>query len=440
MNTDSFIDERSQLLTDLSDELWNHPEIALHEHRSSKLLADALKHEGFEITTGLGGMETAFSAKYGNGHPVIGVLGEYDALPKLSQKTVTHQEAVQEGAPGHGCGHNLLGAGSLGAAMAIKAAMEENGDKGTVIFFGCPAEEIMVGKIRMAAAGCFDGLDAAITWHPGSVSAAMNIAMLAMNTARFTFSGKSSHAAAAPELGRSALDAVELMNVGVNYLREHVPNSVRIHYTITDGGGEPNVVPPTAQSWYFVRAPKRYEVDETFERICDIARGAALMTGTKAEINLETGCWDLLHNDTMLELMDQCLRSVDAPEWTPEEKKYADEISGRKDSLPSGIMPLTKSATLMFGSTDVADVSYIVPTEQIAACAAPTGIMGHTWQFTSCTGSSIGHKGMLFAAKVLAKAGLALIRDDKLLAAAKADFVKAKGTTEYKTIVPKFFL
>lgn len=439
MDVEKYIDDNAKLLIDTSYDLWNHPEVALKEERSAKLLEGILTKEGFSVTTGLAGMETAFRGEYGSGKPVIAILGEFDALPKLSQKVCTEKVPVESEAPGHGCGHNLLGTASLGAALAIKTAMEENGTKGTVIYFGCPAEEIMTGKIRMAAAGCFDELDAAISWHPWNSSGAMNINMAAMNTARFSFYGTSAHAAAAPEQGRSALDAVELMNVGVNYLREHVRDGVRIHYTITDGGGEPNVVPPKAESWYFIRAPKREEVDDTFDRICDIARGAALMTGTKVEIHLETGCWDLLHNDTMLKLMDECLNSVASPKWTAEEEKFARELTGKEDSLPQEPMPLMTQPIQQFGSTDVADVSYIVPTEQIVACTAPAGIGVHTWQFTACTGSTIGQKGMLYAAKVLAITGLRLMTDKKLLAQAKADFLKAKGNIEYKTVVPKIF-
>jgi aminobenzoyl-glutamate utilization protein B len=439
MDTTRFIEEHSDLLIGLSDDLWNHPETALNEHRSSKLLAGVLKDKGFEIKTGLGGLDTAFSASWGSGRPVIGILGEYDALPGLSQKTVSRKEAEEEGAPGHGCGHNLLGSASLGAALAVKAAMEEHKDKGTVVFFGCPAEEIMTGKIRMAVAGCFDNLDAAISWHPWQYNTVLNMDMLAMNTARFTFYGKASHASSSPELGRSALDAVELMNVGVNYLREHIPSDVRIHYSVTDGGGEPNVVPSRAQSWYFIRAPKRENVDDTFNRICDIARGAALMTGTKAEISLETGCWNLLHNRPMMELFYSCMTSIKAPEWTPEEKKFAEELTGKKNMLPHGVLPMNEVAQQTFSSTDVADVSYIVPTEQIVTCTAPEGINAHTWQFTSCTGMSIGHKGMLYAASVLAMAGIKLIEDEKLRNDAKAAFTQAKGTTEYKSVIPKIF-
>jgi aminobenzoyl-glutamate utilization protein B len=365
------------------------------------------------------------------------LLGEYDALSGMSQKAVSQKEAVSEGAPGHGCGHNLLGTAALGAALALKQYMETDRITGTIIFFGCPAEEIMTGKIRMAAAGCFDGLDTALSWHPWQTNVVLEQNMLAMNTARFTFYGTASHASAAPERGRSALDAVEIMNVGVNYLREHIPTDVRIHYSITDGGGEPNLVHARAQSWYYIRAPRRDRVENVFERVCKAARGAAMMTDTRVEIELLTGCWHPLPNQPLNELLHQCLEAVKAPVWTEEEQAFAAQAVGKQDALGSGVLPLTGKQSVEFASTDVSDVSWIVPVGQFGACTAPAGAFCHTWQFVACAGMSIGQKGMLYAAKVLAMAGKRLLQDEDLIKRAKDELIRQRGDVVYKTVVPQ---
>jgi aminobenzoyl-glutamate utilization protein B len=271
-------------------------------------------------------MPTAFHAVWGRGNPRIGFLGEYDALPRLSQKAVPHIEKRGESENGHGCGHNLLGVGSMAAAISLRYAMERENRKGRVEFFGCPAEETMTGKIRMVADGAFDGLDAALTWHPAYFNGVMEESLLAMKSMRYTFSGLSSHAASAPERGKSALDAVELMNVGVNYLREHVTDDVRIHYTITDGGGEPNIVPARAQSLYYVRAAKRRTVEETVARIGEIAEGAALMTGASCYSEPLQGCSQFLHNGVLEELLYDCLLDTPLQAWTPEDRDFASRL------------------------------------------------------------------------------------------------------------------
>ncbi len=456
MKTDEWIAGHAGMLTGLSDAVWRYAEQALQEERSAALLRQALQEAGFDIEDGLGGMPTAFSASWGGGKPEIGFLGEYDALAGLSQKPVPCREALVPGGCGHGCGHNLLGVGALGAALALRQRLEELKLPGTVKFFGCPAEETMTGKIRMAAAGCFDGLDAALTWHPWQVNCVVDQPFLAMNTAKFSFRGVSSHASASPELGRSALDAVELMNVGVNYLREHVPTDVRIHYSITNGGGEPNLVHPFAQSYYYVRAPKRQTVDEVFRRIIAIARGAAQMTETTAEIELLSGCWHILPNNPLNELLYRCMTEVPCPVWADEEEAFARESLSEfppekleairlsyggylkaGELLDTHVKPLQEEKGIFWGSTDVSDVSWITPVSMIGTCCAPMAAMCHSWQMTASAGMSIGHKGMLYAAKVLARAGERLMTDGELLARAGEELRRQRGGVAYKSITPK---
>jgi aminobenzoyl-glutamate utilization protein B len=284
------IEERRTDLVSLTRELWENPELGLQETESADLLATRLADEGFTVNRGVGGMPTAFVASYGTEGPTIGILGEYDALPGLSQKSVARKEPVDEGAPGHGCGHNLFGVGSLGAAIAVKEAIERDDVDGTIRYYGCPAEETLVGKVYMARAGVFDGLDAALTWHPSHVSAPWKARSLAMNSIEYSFSGQSAHAADSPESGRSALDAVELMNTGVEFMREHIIDDARIHYSITDGGGAPNVVPAEASVWYFVRAPSRKGVDRITDWLDEVAEGATLMSQTTVDRRFLTGC------------------------------------------------------------------------------------------------------------------------------------------------------
>ena len=275
-----WLEENQAVFTRMSDEIWDHPEIALKEFHASRLQAEALEDEGFRITWGSGGMPTAFIAEWGSGKPVIGILGEYDALKNLSQKSQPTQEPIVPGGLGHGCGHHLLGTGGLAAAVAIKRWLQAGEITGTVRYYGCPAEEILAGKVYMARDGAFDDLDAALNFHPGSINTTSKGSMVALNNLKFRFFGKAAHAGASPHMGRSALDAVELMNVGVNYLREHVPTTTRMHYVITHGGDLPNIVPAVAEVWYFVRAPERAQVDAVTDRVRKVAQGAALMTET----------------------------------------------------------------------------------------------------------------------------------------------------------------
>ncbi len=393
-----WIDEHSLRLIETSDKIWEFAEIALHEYQSSQLLQEQLKEAGFLVENRVAGMPTAFRAKWGHGNPVIGFLAEYDALPGLSQKPLPTKEPVKEGAPGHGCGHNLLGTAVLGAALGLKAEMEVNKLPGTIVMLGCPAEEILTGKIFMAREGFFDKLDVALTWHPQSLNGVMNCGWMAMNSVKFDFHGVSSHAAFAPELGRSALDAVELMNVGVNYLREHVSSNARIHYVITNGGKEPNVVPDYAQVWYYIRAPKRDELNAIYERVTEIAQGAALMTGTRLQVNLLTACYDFLLNNTLNQHLYDSMKRIPSPAWSEDEIRLAKELTKsfstnqrmrqiriftherlEQQLLHAGVLPINDTVFLLPASTDVSDVSWIVPTGQVMAACYPIGIPPHSW-------------------------------------------------------------
>lgn len=452
----SWIDDNTPELIALSQSIWEHAEIGLKEQKSSDALVKFLKKEGFSIENGIGGIPSAFIASFGKGKPIIGFLGEYDALPGLSQKAVPYPEPVERGNPGHGCGHNLLGVGSLGAAVALKHEIEASKLQGTVRYYGCPAEEIAVGKVFMARDGVFNDLDAALTWHPDSLNMVNSATSLALNSVCFAFHGKASHAAGAPHLGISALDAVELMNVGTNFLREHVPQEMRIHYVITSGGKEPNVVPPYAEVWYYVRAPHREDVEKVYQRITKIAEGACLMTGATLEIKFQTGLYDNLPNPVLTRLLDESLREVGVHTFTDAEKEFARKIEesfspGQKRALfqvyhiPSEYLGVTLhedvapdfiKGAMLSGSTDVGDVSWIVPTGQIMTTCYVLGTMPHSWQAVAAAGSSIGYKGMITAARTLTFAGYQLMTRPELLAKAQEEFVKAKDNKTYLTPLP----
>ena len=435
----------------------------MQETFAAALLAKELAEAGFKIEWGVGQMPTAFVATWGTGGPVLGFLGEYDALPGLSQTVAAAKQAVEVLGPGHGCGHNLFGTACMAAAMALKTAMQQSNIKGTIRFYGCPAEETLVGKVFMARDGAFDDLDAAISWHPGSTNIVWNGSSLALNSFKVNFHGVAAHAGAEPEMGRSALDGVLLMDVGMNYLREHVIDKARIHSVVTSGGQAPNVVPAFAQVWYFVRAPHRRQVDEIYARVLEIAQGAALMSGTRHEIEFITGGYDLLPNNTLSALLLETMQAADGMRFTDQERSFAKDLqatfpagSVQRDfdwmqkSARSGIAaaeidnPLweqvlahSDTPPLMGGSTDIGDVSWITPTAQLTTCCWPLGTPGHSWQTVASSGSSIGVKGMLFAAQGMALAGLELLAKPALLQAARAEFIKAKNGAEYVTALAK---
>jgi aminobenzoyl-glutamate utilization protein B len=451
------LDTAKDRLTEMAKDIWEHPELGLEEFHASKLIAGELDKAGFSVNMGVGQMPTAFVASWGEGKPIIGILGEYDALPGLSQAISASREAIDEGGPGHGCGHNLFGVASLGAVLAVKEAMDKKGIKGTIRYYGCPAEETLVGKVFMARAGVFDDLDAAIAWHPGYVNSVRSGSSNALNSFKVNFYGVAAHAGGSPESGRSALDGVQLMDVGVNYLREHVIQEARIHCVITDGGKAPNVVPPYAQVWYYVRAPNREQVDYIYSRVLDIAKGAALMTGTTFDIDFLTGCYDRLPNDTIGDVLLEKLKQVSAPKFTAEEKELARKL---QETFPPGAIekslkhygmtreeagdPLCEKITephdrgkVMGGSTDVGDVSYITPTVEISACCQALGTPGHSWQFVVTSGSSIGLKGMMVAAKAMALAALDLETKPDILKAARKELEEKTAGKSYVSPLPE---
>ena len=452
-----WIDERQERFTAISDAIWARPELALLEEAACRLQADELAADGFAITRDVGGLPTAFMAEWGAGKPVIGFLGEYDALPGLSQESRPEQQPIVPDGPGHGCGHNLLGTAGLAAAMALKAWLQETGRPGTVRYYGCPAEETGVGKVYMARAGAFDSLDAALTWHPWWYNSAQKGSSLAVDNLKFRFRGRTAHAAAQPEMGRSALDAVELMNVGVNYLREHVPEKARIHYVITAGGGAPNVVPDEAEVWYFVRAPERDQVEALTARVRKIAEGAALMTETAVEERYQGGAHNLLPNLALADLVLAAMAELGPLDFDAEEQAYAQAIA---DGYPAGtreatirglglpasflaspldgsVHPALDEGQVMPGSTDVGDVSWIAPTAQALTACWPMGIPGHSWGIVATGAMSIGHKGMLYAAKALAIAAADLCDDPAQLERARAEFREATGGRPYRSPLPE---
>jgi len=442
-------------LVELADAIWAHPETALEEHASAAAQRAVLARHGFAIEAGVAGLETAFVARrsIGAGGPAIGLLGELDALPGLSQDRVPYRAPLVEDGPGHGCGHNLLGAGSLGAAVLAADLAEARGIALDVAYFGCPAEEIGLGKVVMAREGCFDGLDAALCWHPSDFSMPWDGSALALDAIAFRFAGRTAHAAEDPHNGRSALDAVELMNVGVNYLREHIPPGARIHYTIRHGGGAPNVVPDRAISDYLLRAASREEVDRLRDRVFDCARGAALMTGTTVAWRLDGACASVLPNDAISAVLLESLRAAGPPAFDEDDRAFARAI---RDTLPPGQIdaalraahappdlhdrplheridaPFRPGRVLMV-STDVGDVSWCVPTSQLWIAAMPIGTPGHSWQLTASVGSPIGHKGMLALAAALATGTLVLACDGRRLGEARAEFERRTADRRYRT-------
>lgn len=454
----NWISENESRIIEVSDKIWEFAELGLQEFKSSSLLTEQLRKAGFNVEMGVAGMPTAFVATYSSGRPVIGVMGEYDALPGLSQKPLPTQEPLVEGAPGHGCGHNIHGASGMAGAIGAKVAMEANGIKGTLKFFGTPAEESASGKVFMVREGIFDGVDAVLSHHPGSMNTGGLSSSLANNSLKFHFYGVSSHAAGSPEQGRSAMDAVELMNVGVNFLREHVIQEARIHYVVEAGGDQPNVVPAYARSWYLIRAPERDQVDLICNRILEIARGAAIMTGTTHKVGFIKAVYNELPNHALSELVVSNMREIGAPRYTEEEQKFAREIaksitpeskraSLRKSKRPGWekLMDVDLDQTIPDawnegevspGSTDVSDVSWKAPTMEFTTATFVLGTPGHSWQNTAQSGMGIGHKSLIFAAKTISASVLDLLTKADLLKKVRDEFERKLAGRTYKSPLP----
>ena len=448
----SVIEEHAELFRGMADEIWENPELSLKEYRAAELYCGKLRELGFTVTENLCNIPTAFCGSFGSSRPVIGILGEFDALSGLSQKAGASEPVpVTPGGNGHGCGHNLLGVGSLAAACAVKAWLEKSGGPGTVIFFGCPGEEGGAGKAFMARDGLWKKLDAALCWHPSDVNQVKTGTNNSSIQVLYKFTGKAAHAAGDPYNGRSALDAVELMNVGVQFLREHVTDDCRIHYAITDAGGvSPNVVQAKASVLYMVRANKVADSVKLQARVDDIARGAALMTGTEFERVFIDGTAELLPNFTIEQALYRNLEESGVPDYSPEDLELAaalkasypgSGISGvygmrdpaiaktvrtlsqdGKKPVNDFIPPLYSTTQFSPGSTDVGDVSWLTPTSQIETVCWPAGVPGHSWQIVACGKSELAHKGMFLAAKVLAGTAVDLLSDGALLARARAEF------------------
>lgn len=447
------IEEKKELIKEVADRIWEYAELSLQEYRSCDLYCEILKKEGFFVEKGICGIKTAFSAGFGSGKPVIGILAEYDALSGLSQKAGSlKREEITCGGNGHGCGHNLLGAGALAAAVGVKAYLEKTKAPGTVILYGCPGEEGGAAKAFMARDGVWKKLDAALTWHPEDVNEVTTGSSNSCIQVQYQFTGTASHAAGAPEMGRSALDAVELMNIGVQFLREHMSDKARIHYAITDTGGcSPNVVQPKASVLYMVRSNHVAEAVELQKRVDKIAEGAALMTETSYERKFIDGCADTVCNHVLEQVLYDNFRELGVPAYTDEENAYADELAGtysvgnyvpgvaaKNDekakeyvkkmqaeyghAMNAFLAPLYKGEAFEPGSTDVADVSWLTPTAQIHVASWPDGCPGHSWQNVSCDGSEIGKKAALHAGKVLAAGVIDLLENPELLTQARAEF------------------
>ena len=448
------IEEKKSLIVDIADKVWEFAELSLQEFKSAAAYCEALEKEGFDVERGTCNIETAFAASYGHGRPYIGILAEYDALSGLSQEGgLIERKEKNAGGNGHGCGHNLLGAGAFAAALGIKAYLEQNSPAGTAILYGCPGEEAGAPKAFMSRDGLWKKLDVALTWHPEDVNEVATGSSNSCIQTQYKFTGIASHAAGAPEKGRSALDAVELMNIGVQFLREHMSDKARIHYAITDAGGcSPNVVQPRASVLYMVRSNHVAEAVELQKRVDKIAEGAALMTETTYEKKFIDGLADTVSNFALERVLYKNFEELGVPKYTEEENAYADALAETYDSsgvpgvaaendenakeqvekmqkeyghaMNGFLTPLYQKDAFKAGSTDVGDVSWLTPTAQIHVAAWPNGCPGHSWQNVSCDRTEIGHKAAVHAGKVIAATAIDLIEDTSLLDEARAEFEK----------------
>ncbi len=443
-----WVDGSKTNFEEIAKYLWDNPELSLAEFKSSAKLQAYLAKNGFKIEKGVAGMPTAFVATWGSGKPVIGFLCEYDALPSLSQvagKAV--REAIIQGAPGQGCGHNLYGPTGVTAAIATKVAMEKHGIKGTVKLFGCPAEETLVGKIFMARDGVFDGTDIIISYHPWDFNGVDMSSWLAMTSVKFQFKGRPAHAALAPHAGRSALDAVELMNVAMNFMREHVIQEARIHYVITNGGQAPNVVPPDAEVWYFIRSPRRTQVDEIWKWMQDVAKGAALMTQTTMNYKLLAATWEVLTNKVLGKVGDANIKAIGTAKFTPEDQKFGEEILKSLGKEVKGeafdttitapdFVRTFPDVKVMPASTDEGNVNWMIPTVTFRSAVAAKGTPLHTWQNVCQTGSTPAFKGALAASKWMAATALDCLTKPEIISEAWKEHNKYLAETKYYHPIP----
>jgi aminobenzoyl-glutamate utilization protein B len=439
----AWIDANASVLKTTNQHIWSYAETGLQEARSSRELMALLQAHGFVVQEGVAGMPTAFVASYGAGKPVIGILAEYDALPGLSQEAAPERKARAGVDSGHGCGHSLFGTGSTGAAIAVKQALAASQASGTIRLYGTPAEETGIGKTYMLRDGLFKDADVVLTWHAADATAPGYAYSKANVSVKFRFSGLAAHASMSPHEGRSALDAVELMDSGVNFMREHIRSDARIHYVITNGGGQPNVVPPEAEVWYYIRADKHADVEKYYAWVQEIAKGAALMTQTTlSSVRVEADMHEMLPNRALSMLIHRNLTAVGAPRFTDEDKAFARATQaslGRPMSvaLSETIEDVPAQPVQGQASTDVGDISWAAPVGQLTVASYTFGAPGHSWQIVACTGGRIGETGMLVAAKALAVTALDLMTTPALLEAARTDFDAIRKPLTFVTLIPE---
>ena len=442
---DRWIEQHADTLRAVNQRIWSHPEVGLQEQRAARELMTLLEREGFQVQRGVAGMPTAFIASAGTGKPILGILAEYDALPGVNQAAEPTRKPRAENPEidaGHACGHSVFGAASVGAAIAVWQGMQNGGPAGTIRLYGTPAEETGIGKVYMARAGLFDDLDAALHWHAADKTRVMFNTCKAVISVKYRFHGRSAHASLSPAEGRSALDAVELMNLGANFLREHLKEDARVHYVITDGGGQPNVVPATAEVWYYLRANVHQDTERMLERVREIADGAAKMTRTTVSEKLDSDLFELLPNRTLSEVLQRHLERVGPPHFADDEREFArrtqsDLVDAPKEPLSETVTALAEEPWLIASSTDVGNVSWRVPTGGINTACYTHGAPGHSWQIVACTGMSIGEKGMVVAARTLAGAALEIMSDGKLLEAARRDFeARREKSPQPQSVLP----
>jgi aminobenzoyl-glutamate utilization protein B len=453
-----WIEDNKQKIIEMSDEVWAYAEPGLLEFKTAELMADYIESQGFKVERGVAGMPSAFVATWGSGKPVLGVLGELDALAGISNKAVPYKDPVVEGGSGHGCGHNIHGVGGMAAAIAIKVTMETKNIPGTVKFYGCPAEETLVGKVFMVRDGLFDGVDAVLSHHPGQLNTAGTGSSNAMNSFKVHFYGRTAHSAGDPENGISALDAVELMSNGVNFMREHVIEKARIHYIHEDCGAQPNVVPAYARTWYYVRAPERDQVEYIYNWVMDIIDGANKMARTTHKIEFLTGCYNKLPSTSLSKLVVKNMREIGAPKHDAKDIEFAkkmnesiNKVSKANGLRKYGVPDAEELVDAYFaekvyddftagktggGSTDVSDVSWVTPTMEFSTACNMLGTPGHSWQFVAQSGSSIGHKGLIFATQVIATSGIEILTDAALLKSIRDEYTKRLAGRKYKCPLP----
>jgi aminobenzoyl-glutamate utilization protein B len=438
----TFLESQKTRFSDVAMQIWDWAEVGYQEEKSSALLRSELEKEGFRIQSGVAGMPTAFIAEAGSGEPVIAILGEYDALPGVSQEAVPFQKPIDGQIAGHACGHHLFGAGSALAAIAVKNWLENSGKSGTIRFYGTPAEEGGAGKVYLVREGLFDDADAVLHWHPGNQNSADARSSLANKSAKFRFYGNASHASSAPWFGRSALDGAEAMNHMVNMMREHIPQESRIHYVITSGGEAPNVVPAYAEVYYYVRHPLMSQVKENFEWVVKAAEGAAIGTGTRMEYEVIHGIFNVLPNEALAKVMFKNLNLVGGVEYSEAETAFAEEIKTTLGNPYANlenarvVQPFKITERGTGGSTDVGDISWVAPTAGLSTATWVPGTPAHSWQAVASGGTSIGTKGMMVAAKTLAMTAVELMQSSEILEKANEELIRRTGVNfKYESLL-----